>query len=191
MSDKDVLGQILRQLVTLPVEMLGVVLDLLRKLSDPEWWEAVKRFLRKENPWPPVRSSVIQGLDTTNPLNTFPNWEWAEYHLQKKGDYSYWNERCKGMPNQDVLRDLGGIRGRAILQAHVLERCQADPSFLPQEVIGNVISMCGIIVDTGGYRTVYYLDLGHSTKKGKLCWVNSGLYGFGDEQIISDDVLSL
>jgi len=48
---KDMLGVATRKLVTLPDSVLGIVCDLLEKLADPEWVEALKRFLRKENPW--------------------------------------------------------------------------------------------------------------------------------------------
>jgi hypothetical protein len=52
MSAKDMLGVAVRKLVTLPGAVLGIVCDLLEKCSDPEWVEATKRFLRKEEPWP-------------------------------------------------------------------------------------------------------------------------------------------
>lgn len=45
---KDMLGVAVRKLVTLPVEILGIVCDLLEKLSDPEWVVALKKFLRGE-----------------------------------------------------------------------------------------------------------------------------------------------
>jgi len=45
------LGIAVRKLVTLPVSSLGIICDLLEKISDPQWVEATKRFLRKENPW--------------------------------------------------------------------------------------------------------------------------------------------
>ncbi|MEK7078086.1 MAG: hypothetical protein AAB911_00805 [Patescibacteria group bacterium] len=48
---KDMFGIAVRKLVTLPAQALGIVCDLLEKLSDPEWIEATKKFLRKENPW--------------------------------------------------------------------------------------------------------------------------------------------
>ncbi len=48
---KDMLGVAVRTLVTLPTQALGVVCDLLQKMSDPDWEEATKHFLRKENPW--------------------------------------------------------------------------------------------------------------------------------------------
>ncbi len=48
---QDMLGIAVRRLVTLPTEILGIVCDLLEKLSNPEWVQATKRFLRKENPW--------------------------------------------------------------------------------------------------------------------------------------------
>ena len=46
------LGVAVRKLVTLPAQVLGIVCDLLEKFSDPEWVEAAKRFLRKEESWP-------------------------------------------------------------------------------------------------------------------------------------------
>lgn len=48
MSSKDMLGVAVRMLVTLPTQVLGIVCDLLQKLSDPDWVEAAKKFLRKE-----------------------------------------------------------------------------------------------------------------------------------------------
>jgi hypothetical protein len=52
---KDMLGVAVKKLVTLPDNVLGIVCDLLEKLSDPEWVEALKKFLRKENPWAEVK----------------------------------------------------------------------------------------------------------------------------------------
>lgn len=51
---KDMLGIAVRKLVTLPSSTLGLVCDLLEKLSDPDWETPAKRFLRKENPWEAV-----------------------------------------------------------------------------------------------------------------------------------------
>jgi len=48
---KDMLGTIVRKLVTLPAEVLGIVFDFLEKLADPEWVTASKKFLRKEEAW--------------------------------------------------------------------------------------------------------------------------------------------
>lgn len=63
---KDMLGVAVRKLVTLPGETLGIVCDLLEKLADPEWVEALKRFLRKkEEPWLQVAKETILQLVTT------------------------------------------------------------------------------------------------------------------------------
>jgi len=58
MSDRikrhDVLGRTVEKLVALPVTFLVVICDLLEKIAGPqrqEWFEALKLFLRKENPW--------------------------------------------------------------------------------------------------------------------------------------------
>ena len=48
---KDMLGIVVRKLVMLPVEVLGLVYDLLEKLADPVWVGALKNFLRKEPCW--------------------------------------------------------------------------------------------------------------------------------------------
>lgn len=54
---KDMLGICIRKLVTFPTELLGIVCDLLEKLADPEWVQATKRFLRKENPWSEIATT--------------------------------------------------------------------------------------------------------------------------------------
>lgn len=59
---KDMLGIIVRQLVTLPTNVLGIVSDLLSKMADPEWVEATKRFLRKQHPWPEIQKTVSKLL---------------------------------------------------------------------------------------------------------------------------------
>jgi len=51
---KDMLGAVVRKVVDIPVEMLGVIYDLAEKLlgeSGQEWLVELKRFLRKENCW--------------------------------------------------------------------------------------------------------------------------------------------
>ncbi len=51
---KDMLGNIVRGLVTIPIEKLGLLADLLEKLASKrgeEWFYALGHFLRKEDPW--------------------------------------------------------------------------------------------------------------------------------------------
>lgn len=90
---KDMLGIAVRKLVTLQPGVLGVVCDLLEKLSDKDWVIATKRFLRRENPWPeeakkavtsaPVErwrklsdTAIEVNLDSppTCPSSTVPEW---------------------------------------------------------------------------------------------------------------------
>ena len=59
---KDMLGIAVRMLVTLPAQVLGIVCDLLAKLADPEWVEATKKFLRKEEPRPEIKFEVWRTL---------------------------------------------------------------------------------------------------------------------------------
>ncbi|MCX6808660.1 MAG: hypothetical protein NTW50_03255 [Candidatus Berkelbacteria bacterium] len=64
MSQQDMLRKILEKLLAVPAGMLGMVYDLLKKMVDEpeEWAEAIKRFLRKENPWPEVVKTVSKLL---------------------------------------------------------------------------------------------------------------------------------
>ena len=55
---EDMLGALVRKLVDLPLEILGTLYDLLEKMSGESrevWFTALRRFLRKENPWGGVR----------------------------------------------------------------------------------------------------------------------------------------
>ncbi len=59
---KDMLGQVVQKLVKLSDDLLGIVFDLLEKLLGPNtmmWTSALKRFLRKENPWP---KEIVQAV---------------------------------------------------------------------------------------------------------------------------------
>lgn len=50
----EMLGQIVKKLVELPEEKLGMLYDLLVKLTSrraPRWWSELGRFLRRENPF--------------------------------------------------------------------------------------------------------------------------------------------
>lgn len=54
MGKKDMLGQVIRKIMDLPEEWLGVVFDLLEKLigeSGREWLDELKKFLCKETCW--------------------------------------------------------------------------------------------------------------------------------------------
>ncbi|OGY58248.1 MAG: hypothetical protein A3H67_03970 [Candidatus Buchananbacteria bacterium RIFCSPLOWO2_02_FULL_46_11b] len=51
---EDMLGQVVRKLAQLPTAMLGMLFDLLNKITGPKgtmWLRRLKRFLRGENPF--------------------------------------------------------------------------------------------------------------------------------------------
>lgn len=53
---KDMLGEVVRSLMGVPSETLGTLKDLNEKLAGThglEWLSSAKKFLRKENPFPP------------------------------------------------------------------------------------------------------------------------------------------
>ena len=55
MSKDDMLGKLIKLIIGLPVEVIGTLYDLAEKLGGKKegkiWLAALKRFLRKENPW--------------------------------------------------------------------------------------------------------------------------------------------
>ena len=49
---KDMLGEVVKNLVNVPTEAHGTLMDLMEKLSsDSKWLPALKKTLRMENPW--------------------------------------------------------------------------------------------------------------------------------------------
>lgn len=56
------LGKLVTLLVTVPTEMLGILADLVEKLVSGSsiWFEALKRFLRKETVWGPQEFRVSE-----------------------------------------------------------------------------------------------------------------------------------
>lgn len=62
---KDMLGAVVRRIVELPLEMLGVICDLVEKLSGEtgqQWLAELKKFLRKENCWTNIVKEAILRL---------------------------------------------------------------------------------------------------------------------------------
>ena len=62
----DMLGRIVELVVTIPADFRGVLVDLLEKLGGPnrmEWFENLKRFLRKEPCWVEVVETVKSAFD--------------------------------------------------------------------------------------------------------------------------------
>lgn len=140
---KDMLGVAVRKLVTLPGHVLGIVCDLLEKLVDPEWVEATKRFLRKEEPWPklaervfPVWKTVKLGVHKT--LEAYK--DALESNRFRIGDYA--RKILKGISVRETEMELdlvvatpaelglanGGTFDQICARAteHGLEKCPAE-----------------------------------------------------------------
>lgn len=94
------LGKIVSELVRLPSEVFGIVYDFVVKLSDPEWVEGAKRFLRKEESWPVLKAMeqpailrLISGgetlvLDETDGIETIPTSEGVFGYIDR--DFKNW-----------------------------------------------------------------------------------------------------
>jgi len=88
---QDMLGALLRVLVSVPMEYLGALIDLCRKLSGserPEWFDNLKRLLRKEPCWNSTTSTPVAWTDGnihfTVTSNGMTREQW-ECHLESRG----------------------------------------------------------------------------------------------------------
>lgn len=122
---KDMLGIVVRKLVTLQGSVLGVVCDLLEKLADPEWVSATKQFLRKENPWgeiPKLLSEVASGIKVPG-ADRFV----AKDHI-KAANVGWMGDEFK----EYFLNNVEENVPEAILSVHRLERASLDAPIMTE-----------------------------------------------------------
>ena len=103
----DMLGQIVQKLVAVREDALGAIYDLLEKLSDPEWITALKKFLRKENPWPERRRREQDGVvyfSVTSDGTTGEEWI---SRLESKGFRV--SDHAKSILRSDDFRPTSGV----------------------------------------------------------------------------------
>lgn len=62
MTAKDMLGQAIKRVIDLSVSELEVLIDLLEKITNPEWFRELKKFLRKEPCWTEIAKKVFLRL---------------------------------------------------------------------------------------------------------------------------------
>ncbi|MBX4189227.1 hypothetical protein KW785_01365 [Candidatus Parcubacteria bacterium] len=105
------LGKLLELILTVAEEKLPTLVDLFERLTSKDanhWWIALRKFLRKENPWAPPTSFLV----TSNGL-TGEQWiarlEAAKYNV---GDYAKQMYRShKFVATNGVTYKLGVIMG--------------------------------------------------------------------------------
>lgn len=110
----SVLGNILIMLVGLNENYLGPVHDLIEKMTGKngnEWFEAFKKFLRKENPWGPIRDWKVW---KTIKLGTGP--KTAEDFIKALEAYGY--------KASDWVKDL--LSKAAFLASVALQEIEVD-----------------------------------------------------------------
>ncbi len=118
------LGKVVRKLVTLPTRVLRPVCDLLEKLSDEVWVEALKRFLRKENPWLATPEDLMQTLhDQVNVLVEIG----AHYELGM-GENAYYRQCLELARNFKWSRELAkiGLWDVAVIDPRLTEEFLVD-----------------------------------------------------------------
>lgn len=189
----DMLGTIVRKLVTLSVETHGVVVDLLVKLEDPEWLAATKRFLRKENPWPEMSAAAsqeplwrrVEGCPNAIEVNfansgtlpftvAEPDWRWGQQtgwvRVELKGNNLYVKGK-KVVFHFEPEQTKGRIPGHTLL-----DRFKVRDS--AQHLHPNVLEACkeaGILPeswkvdDQGRTRYIFAWARGFRRSGGHLC----------------------
>ena len=112
MSEKDMLGEVMRKLVELPVEMLGIIFDLSEKLlseTGREWFAESKKFLRKEQSWTGVVADKILRLISGDEVLTIDGSDGSQvddgtitWHFEDGCDKEGANEPCPPTLDVDV-----------------------------------------------------------------------------------------
>ena len=108
----DMLGKIVSELVRLPSEVLGVVYDFVVKLKDPEWVEAAKKFLRKEEVWPAIQRCASKVYGT---FQLMLEGKATATELVQRGQYNWHNdwitdERFPLQPHEPMSRTIELIK---------------------------------------------------------------------------------
>lgn len=136
----SMLGTIVLFLTALTEEFLGPVSDLCEKLSGKnggEWLSALKRFLRKENPWPTFLAAVLQPilklLDTTTIVPAFEKFE-AKAHFKKDTSEKakvkiYWiGDNFK----KNLLKKIETDVEKCEIRSYTLLRSSLDPEIMAE-----------------------------------------------------------
>jgi len=138
---------VVRKLVTLESSVLGAVCDLLEKLSDPEWVTALKRFLRKENPWGEV-TKLLKRVTSVN-VGGFQRFV-AKDHLES-ANVGYTNDNFNQFFLNKVEENVGGIT----IAVHRLKRNSLDFPILSE------------LSDHAKISLAYFFELLKKQSKGK------------------------
>jgi len=135
---KDMLGTAVRKLVTLPAAALGIVCDLLEKMTDEEWVVATKKFLRKENPWADVQKAVSSLLESigTVAVPALPAFDVATRFHEMTEKERKTAEVPIGWMNDDAKRLAKGLvepeTPETTLRIHKLVRASVDGPILAE-----------------------------------------------------------
>ncbi|HEX4104586.1 MAG TPA: hypothetical protein VHZ04_03915 [Candidatus Paceibacterota bacterium] len=193
---QDMLGNVVRNLVNVPEEALGTLIDLTEKLaSDPKWLPAVKKTLRMENPWDGAKISSegdsFRGtgeLSIKIPAQAQPSLR----EIQKRFSWVKKIERDNSPTKELTLKLVTVLReGEECIDGNEYERRIAPrqdiilgyqqavwleehqdefPEFMA--LLGKVyIDFSGlVVVDGDGSRSVFYLDQGDRRWRLDFSW---------------------
>ncbi len=182
MSNKDMLGIVVRKLVRLPFSSLGIVCDLLEKLSeDPEWVDATKKFLRKENPW--VKQWLWRKIDGNTievNLDFVPKlpFEGAQPQMWKKcegvvtvkrvGEDLFVNGRKVTLHLEP--EQVSGVLAGSTLRSRIVEMDVLHPNILDALLDGNTHLLPNSLKKNSAGKTQYmfFLALGFRAGDGDL-----------------------
>lgn len=195
---KDMLGQVIRKIMDLPEEWLGVVFDLLEKLLGEAGWEwlaELKKFLCKEACW----ISVLKLIETVNVSMTaqkfiakdkfiksterktsvnissmsidFEKWFLKKTELQMMDVVLRIYKLIKSSADRLIINELGGrIKAKMML----------SEMFCLIEKQGNGES--GKLLVDGNVNIFYILDINEVLRAVVACWDKNG-WSFGASPI--------
>jgi hypothetical protein len=109
---KDILGSVVQKIVKTPAEMLGVICDLLEKLSGEfgrEWFIELKKFLRKEQSWVGVVEEKILRLISGRETLTIDALDGSDDLLADDGTFAWIDSDFKNYGADEACRPTAEI----------------------------------------------------------------------------------
>ncbi len=160
------LGALIRKIVDLPLEMLGVICDLVEKLSGEagqKWFAELKKFLRKENCWIDVVVETILNLISGNESLILGAVDGTETLADAKDvfafidpDFKNWGADEKGSATEETTVDVYEMTKDATF-SQMFGELNSDVSklCLTQHQIKNFVKKHRGWLRTEGYATFF------------------------------------
>ena len=155
----DMLGTLVGGIVGLPVQMIGTLYDLVKKLGGEDGWvwlSALKRFLRKENPWEKPLFKHDKTKDNWTLLEPGPELDSKPFKPDIKEFLKPNESYVNGEAMKQRAKELNAHLGQ-----HHAEYLEEHPELIPKEWRDKYLVFPGTVwQDRDGSRSVPYLRWG-------------------------------